>query len=71
MIRKMVKGGYKRKTGEWNFVYTNEDLIRICNTVNLTQFIKTQQRNYAAHVIRKDNNSIRKCLFLNNNKAKT
>ena len=50
MLRKMVKGGYKRKTGEWSFVYTNEDLKRICGTVDLIQFVKTQQRNYAAHI---------------------
>ena len=71
MLRKMVKGGYKRKTGEWSYVYTNEHLKRICGTVDLIQFVKTQQRNYAAHIIRKENTSITKRLFFNNDESKT
>ena len=71
MLRKMVKGGYTRKTGEWSFVYTNEDLKRICGTVDLIQYVKMHQRYYAAHIIRKDNNSIAKRLFFNNDEART
>ena len=50
-LRKMIKGGYRRKADTWNFVLSNDDLLRIGNTENVVQFIGRQQRNYAAHII--------------------
>ena len=70
MLRNMIKGGYKRKENEWGFVYTNDDIKRICDTVDVTEFVKKQQRKFAAHIIRKDNKSIVKKLFFNNNEAR-
>ena len=66
-IRKMVKGGYKRKGDTWSFVFSNEDLIRMAKTTDLSSYIRKQQRNYAGHIIRKENSSIVKRLFFNSN----
>ena len=65
MLRKMVKGGFKRKENDWAFVYSNADIKRICDTTDATEFIRGQQLKYVAHIVRKDNNSIIKRLFFN------
>ena len=65
MLRKMVKGGYRRKQNTWSFEITNQDLLRIGNTEDISDFIARQQRNYAAHVIRKENTSALKRLMFN------
>ena len=66
----MVKNGYKRKDNQWSFVYTNDDIRRICHASDVSRFVMTQQRNYAAHIIREDNSSIAKRLFFNNDKSR-
>ena len=43
----------------------NQDLLRIGNTEDISDFIARQQRNYAAHVIRKENTSALKRLMFN------
>jgi hypothetical protein len=69
-IRKLTKGGFKRKADTYAFVYTNKDLLRIANTTDLVSYIKLQQRNYVCHIVRKDNTSIVKRLLFNANNAK-
>ena len=66
----MVKNGYKRKENQRSFVYTNDDIRRICHASDVSKFVMTQQRNYAAHIIRKDNSSMAKRLFFNNDKSR-
>ena len=45
MLRKMVKGGYRRKSEtEWNFQLTNNDLHNICKTEELNAFVLRQQK---------------------------
>ena len=65
MLRKMVRGGYKRNPNQWSFVYTNEDLLRLCNTEPINAFIHRMQRGYVAHLIRKEDSSISKRLLFN------
>lgn len=65
MLRKMIKGGYRRKHDSWSYVLSNQDILNISNTEDILQFVARQQRNYAAHVIRKDNNSIAKMTMFN------
>ena len=65
-IRKMVNGGYKRKDNTWHFVLTNENLLSMANTIDLSTFIGKQQRSYVGKIIRKDNQSIVKRLLFNN-----
>ena len=69
-IRKITKGGYRRKEDSMAYVYSNEDLLKIAKTTDLNTFIKQQQRNYViCHIVRKDNSSIVKRLLFNNNTA--
>ena len=65
MLRKMVKGGYRRKKDAWSFILPNEDLLRICKTECIEAFISAQQRRYLAHVIREENDRISKKLLFN------
>ena len=64
MIRKMVRGGYKRKADSWSFIKTNSHLLHIGKTEDLTTFVARQQRQYLAHTIRRDNASMVKKLLL-------
>ena len=65
-IRKMTKGGFKRKMDSWSYVLTNEDLLRISKTTTLKAYVHKQQRNYVSHLVRKENTSIVKRLLFNN-----
>ena len=69
MIRKMVRGGYRRKQNSYKYMLTNEDLLRKCDTESLETYIARQQRNYLAHLIRKPDSSILKQLVFNTNKS--
>ena len=71
MLRKMLKGGFRRKENSWSFMHTNADLIAKCNTEKLEQFIARQQRNYTCHVIRMGNTNTTKRLMFNNDVSRT
>ena len=68
MLRKMVKGGYRREKDKWNFVLSNEQLLEMAKTEDIQLFIKRQQRNFAAHIVRKKNASTSKRLMFNNDR---
>ena len=70
MLRKMMKGGYRRKEGdeEFGYVYTNYDVLRICVTDDIAAFAQQQQRTYLAHRARKPNISLTKRLLFNRDK---
>ena len=70
MLRKMVKNGFKRHEGTWNYVLRNEDLLRICKTESIETFISSQQRNYLAHLVREDDNRCSKKLLFNHDESK-
>ena len=42
-LRKMTRGGYKRKEDSWSYVLTNNDLLRISKTIDLVTYVKEQQ----------------------------
>ena len=64
-IRKMTKGGFRRKSDSWSYVLLNEDLLRMSKTMTLKAYVDKQQRNYVGHIVRKDNASIVKRLLFN------
>ena len=68
-LRKMTKGGYKRREDSWSYVLTNSDLIRIAKTIELKTYVKQQQLNYVSKVINKNNTSIVKQLMFNSNNS--
>ena len=53
MLRKMIKGGFRRRENSWSYVLKNEDIIQMVKTITLESFSNIQQRNYAAHIVRK------------------
>ena len=59
MLRKMIRDGYKRRVeteNEFSYVYSNEDVLRICKTGSIAEFIQKQQIKYLAHIARCPNN---------------
>jgi len=64
-IRKMTSGGYNRNNDAWSYIYSNDDLLRISQTTDLTTYIKRQQRTFVCNIVRKDNTSIVKRLMFN------
>ena len=57
-IKRMVKGGFKRRDGSWSYCYTNNDLLRTSNTTDILTFVEKQQVNYVANILMKTNVSI-------------
>ena len=71
MLRKMVKGGYRRKSDtEWGFILTNNDLLNICGTENISEFTGRQQKKYLAHLARQHNGTITKQLLFNDDEGR-
>ncbi|MEO2222612.1 MAG: reverse transcriptase family protein, partial [Candidatus Poseidoniia archaeon] len=54
ILRKMTRGGFRRKENTHRFVYTNRQIYEICQTTTLDDYIAKQQRAYLAHIIRED-----------------
>ena len=65
MLRKMIRGGYRRKEGTYHFELTNKNILEKSKTDDVTKFISKAQQRFVAHVIRGDNNRITKCLMFN------
>ena len=61
-LRRMVRGGFRRKEGDENFSYKMNDakLHRLCGTTDVSHFIKEQQCKYAAHIVRTGNDRFAK-----------
>ena len=70
MLRKMVKGGYRRKINSWSFVLTNKEILKICKTENIEDYSSRVQRNYLADVVRSSNSSTAKRILFNSNEGK-
>ena len=69
LLRRMTKGGFKRKPNSWSYVHRNEDLLRMAKTESLQTFVRKQQLKYVISVIKKDNSSIVKRLLFNDNRS--
>ena len=72
MLRKMIRGGFKRTldaNGEETFklVLSCEDVLDICKTEDVLDFIRRRQESYLAHIARQKNTSIIKRLLFNDN----
>ena len=72
LLRRIVKGGYKRKNApvgrnavngddvDYGYVYTNEDIFKITNCEPLKMFQEKQHLNWLAHCIRMENDCLQK-----------
>ena len=70
----MIKSGFRRKKNEENEpesmkpFYESDDIHKIANTHDISIFVKRQQRNYAAHIIRTSNSQPTKQFMFNKDK---
>lgn len=65
MLRKIIWGGFERtdrSNDDFSYKISNKKLHQICRTEDISNFIKQQQANYLAHIIRKENNTATKRL---------
>ena len=76
-LRRMVRGGFSRRDddddqeNQFKYKMTNNKIHSICNTVDLSVFIKAQQKSYACHLIRTPiERSIKKLMFNNDHYVK-
>ena len=70
-LRRMIRGGFKRKEGESNefsLKINNAKLHRLCGTRDVSHFIQEQQCNYAAHIVRTASDRSTKKLMFNTDK---
>ena len=65
LLRKMIRGGYKRKEDRMAFVYTNEEIIGISKSVKIDGYIEKMQQSFISHIIRREDNAIVKKLTFN------
>ena len=49
-LRKMVKGGYRRKENSWAYVFTNNDLLRMAGAEDVHTFVCKQQVKFVKKV---------------------
>ena len=70
LLRKMVKGGFRRKEESWAYVFTNKDLLRMAKTEDIHSFVNEQRTNFVNKIVRKDNFSISKRLLFNDDNTK-
>ena len=67
-LRRMVRGGFKyldESNNDYRLRISNVHLHEICHTSDLSNFVRSQQHNYAAHVIRMPMSRMTKLLMFN------
>ena len=54
LLRKMIRGGFKRINNDGDFRYNlnNEKVDAVCCISDVSNFIRKQQKDYAGHVVR-------------------
>ena len=50
-LRSMVRGGYRCKPDSHAYVLTNNDLLKFCNTIPVSEFVARLQVKYTSHII--------------------
>ena len=67
----MVRGGFRyinEEDNNFRYVINNNQLHSICGTSDVNVFVKQQQRNYAAHIVRMKFGRLSKLLLFNDDK---
>ena len=55
---------------DWAYIFTNEKLLKVTKTSDITSFCKIQHLKYLAHVTRLENNSLQKQMLFSTNHKK-
>ena len=66
LLRRMIRGGYKRKEDRMAFVMTNDAILGICRTEKIEAYVERLQQKFLAHIIRREDSAIVKQLTFNN-----
>jgi hypothetical protein len=72
MLRKMINKGFKRRNiseSDYSYVLSNEDVLTICKTENILEYIQRQQMKYLAHIGRRPNTTFSKRLLFSDMKV--
>ena len=73
MLRKIIRDGYKRRIeteNEFSYVYSNENVLQICKTESIIEFVHKQQTKYLAHIARCSNTTLIKRLLFSDMETK-
>ena len=66
-LEKWRKEDIAEKKDSWSFILTKNDLFRLSGTEDIEIYIWKQQRNYLAHIVRHDDESLSKRLLFEKN----
>ena len=58
LLRRMIKGGFDRKTNDdqtFEFKFNNCKILKICNTDHIEAYINKQREKFLGHIIRQPN----------------
>ena len=61
----MVRGGFKRRENSMALRISNDSLIKLCGTESLENFIVRLQRQYLAHIVRREDEALLKLMTFN------
>ena len=56
-LRKMIKGGYRRKEDSWAYVFTNNELLQMAGTEDIFSFVGRQRASFVKKAIQLGNSS--------------
>ena len=72
-LRKMIRNDFRMKfpndANSFKLYHSNDDLHRIFKSCDVSEFIKIQQQNYAALLVRSDNSLMMKKLLFQEDKC--
>ena len=71
LLRRMIRGGFSRvdeDNGNFDFKISTKKLLKICNTTNVSEFIRKSQVKFAGHIARSENSTRNKQLLFNDDK---
>lgn len=63
MLRKLVRNG--SKTEDFRYIYSNDQILRFCNTSDIPTYVAKQQESYLGHLARQPNHCLTKKLLFN------
>ena len=66
----MINNGFRLKDNLWGFFLSNADILRQCGTEEFKDFIRQLQRNYLAHIVHQEDDSVCKRLTFNDDQRK-
>ena len=66
MLRKLVRNG--SKTEDLRYIYSNEQILRFCNTPDIPTYVAKQQESYLGHLARQSNHCLTKKLLFNDDR---